>query len=125
MTTKILVADDDDGYRFPIVTLLQDFGFETKEATNRIELTEFAPNSDIWIIDIRLPTEMQEGLLAVQDLVNQDIFPCHPVIFISVLHESLASDNLKIIESSSINYVWLEKPFELEQLLVTINKFLA
>ncbi len=60
MSTTILVADDDDGYRFPIVSLLEDHGFTVLEATNEEDVIRHAPNAQLWIVDVRLPSGANE-----------------------------------------------------------------
>ena len=123
MTTRILVADDDAGYLFPIRNLFEDYGYEVLEATDRAQVVGHGRNADVWIIDVRLPTGEMEGILAVQELVEQGIRPRHPVVFISVIPASFAAEKLAPL-NGKVDYEWVEKPFELEFLLVKIQGFL-
>lgn len=123
MGIRILVADDDAGYRFPIKNLFEDYAYEVLEATNRQDVVNMGVGADVWIIDVRLPTGEMEGILAVRDLVEQGIQPPHPVIFISVNPESLAEEKLAALKGK-VRYEWVEKPFELEFLLAKVEGFL-
>lgn len=124
---KIVVADDDDGIREPIVSLLQDHGFFILEARTEEELLMHAanPNAVLWIIDVRLPTRSYEGILAVKDLHAKGIIPKLPILFISVEAEDFAQDKLEGLKKLGVKYEWLEKPFELEYLLRRIQTFLC
>lgn len=121
---KILVADDDEGYRFPMVSLFKDYGFEVLEATDQAEVLKHGREAGVWIIDVRLPTSAMEGIMAVQELVNNNIKPNCLVIFISVIPEELALDKLRALRDVGIKYEWIEKPLELEFLLEKVTKFL-
>ena len=125
MPYKILIADDDAGYRYPLRHLFEDFTYEVCEAADYDGVIERAPECDIWIIDVRLPTRKQEGILAVHELArNRNNPPRHPVIFISVLGQSFCTDNLLKLEKLGVQYVWIEKPFELELLLTQVNRLI-
>ncbi len=54
---KILIADDDIAYRFPISCMLGDFGYEVVEARDVEELRRHANGAPIWIVDARLPSK--------------------------------------------------------------------
>jgi DNA-binding response OmpR family regulator len=117
----VLVADDDEGYRFPISSMLRDFGYNVCEADDVNGLREHASNADIWVVDVRLP-ERLEGIDAVETLRTEGMKPKFGVIFISVLSESDCGAHLKYLPR--VEYRWIEKPFELEYLLNTINNMI-
>jgi CheY-like chemotaxis protein len=122
--TTVLIADDDEGLRFPIVSLFEDFGFTVLQAESEEEVLKDCEQADIWIIDARLPSGAYEGIRAVQRLVEEkEIKPKHSVIFISVDPESFAEDRLVFLSDKSVKYVWVEKPFEPEFLLHMVNRF--
>lgn len=110
--SSVLVADDDAGYRYPIAMLLQDEGFKVTMVESRDALVEAAPAADIWIVDVRLPTNEQEGIQAVRQLVENGVRSVAPVIFISVTPESFADEQLGWLRHHGVDYEWLEKPFE-------------
>ncbi len=121
MCARILVADDDDGYRYPIRCVLEDHGFEVVEAVNKAEAIEHAESSDLWIIDVRLPSAEMEGIVAVTELADRGIK--RDLIFMSVLPEEMASAQLGKLRNASVDFDWLEKPFDLQVLLATIRKY--
>ena len=125
MPHQILVADDDDGFRYPIVNLLEDYGFEVVEAKSREEVLERAEASALWIIDVRLPSSKMEGILAVHELARRGTLSAYPVIFVSVLPEDFARERLSELAEARVRYFWLEKPFELELLKAKVNELLA
>ncbi|MGD8453247.1 MAG: response regulator [Phycisphaerae bacterium] len=126
MPYRILVADDDDGFRFPVVNLFRDYGYEVLEAVDRNGVMEEAPKCDIWFVDVRLPTGQQEGILAVYDLVkSRKQVPRYPVIFISVLEASFAAGNLRKLDDLQVRYEWIQKPCELELLLEHVRDILS
>jgi DNA-binding response OmpR family regulator len=118
---RVLIADDDDGYRFPLKNLLDDYEYEVLEARNKEELIRQAQGADVWVIDARLPTEEMEGIEAVRELGERGTIPRHPVLFISVMPEDNVKVKLDSLKGKGIPYEWVEKPFELELLLRRIQ----
>jgi DNA-binding NtrC family response regulator len=121
MAEKVLIADDDDGYRFPIVAMFHDEGADVIEVESKEQVIEQAPQADFWVIDVRLPTVAREGIIAVCELAKAGFRPQNPVIFISVDTENDAKKELDELRQHNVAYRWLEKPFELERLLNTIK----
>lgn len=121
MTLKVLVADDEEGYRWPLAKMLSDSDFEVLEASDYDEAVRLGREADIWVIDVRLPTSKNEGILVVRQLVEENVTSSYPVFFISVLPESLANEELDILRQWGVRYEFLEKPFEPEFLLKRIN----
>ncbi len=117
----VLVADDDPGILFCIVTILEDHGFNVLQAKSEEELLKHASLAELWIVDARLPTNGYEGILAVAELHDKGIKPDVPIIFMSVDVESFALQRLSALKSKGINYEWLEKPFELQYLLQRVS----
>ncbi|MCP4676335.1 MAG: response regulator [Deltaproteobacteria bacterium] len=120
---KILVADDDDGYRVPIVNILQDFGYAVAEATDKAGVLKHATEIDTLVVDVRLPSQEMEGIAAVRELAQPG--KRYTVVFISVLPQDLAKDKLKELEDLNIRYSWLVKPFELQRLLEVIEEMMS
>jgi DNA-binding response OmpR family regulator len=122
MGLKVLIAEDDDAFRFPIANFLEDVGFEVIEAENYDRAVELAREADIWVIDVRLPTNKHEGILAVKDLAERGIRSAYPVYFISVIPLSLAENELQYLRQHNISFDWIEKPFEPELLIKRIRE---
>lgn len=110
----VLVADDDDGYRFPIKACLEDHGFTVIEATTREEVIALGPGAQIWVVDVRLPTAEMEGIQAVRSLLEAGTRP-HYVVFISVIPQENVTERLSI--PGFVKSDFLGKPFELQVLL--------
>jgi CheY-like chemotaxis protein len=119
----VLVADDDDSIRFPIVSILEDYGYQVLEAITESDLIDQAPKAAVWIVDVRLPSRAYEGLLGVAQLVKSGTMPRFPVLFISVDAASYADAELNALRDLGVQFEWLEKPFELELLLEKLKDF--
>lgn len=122
---KILVIDDDVGFRYPIESILREFGFTVEADSEEDGLERKGPNCDLWVIDVRLPTNAHEGLLAVDSLLKKGVRPKHPIIFMSVDNQSLAKTKLEALSAQGIVFVWLEKPIEPEYLLRVVLQHLS
>ncbi len=124
MNRTILIADDDFGYRSPLVEMFEDFGFTVYEAIDKDQVRDFASHSAVWIVDVRLPTVQQEGIEIVQELVERGVKPAYPVVFISALPKTFQDTENKLLKLD-FEYVWKEKPFELEDVLRTVQGFMG
>jgi len=122
-TTTILVADDDVGYRFIISNFLRDYGYHVIEAANESEIKSQASEANLWVFDVRLPTSKLEGIIVAKELLDRSIYPQYPILFMSVLPESMAYE-LQELKERSIPYEWIKKPFEIELLLSKIEKYI-
>ena len=126
MPATILIADDEHGYRSAIADMFADAGFEVLEAESEEEVVSRAPQADVWIIDVRLPTREREGIRAVSHLIDEGKRPAFPVVFISVDSEAEADENDQVasFRKRSVPYEWYQKPFEPEFLLEQVQSHL-
>ena len=115
--TSVLIADDDAGFRVPLQNLFEDFGYDVRAVADKQGVLEMAPRSDVWIVDVRLPTSAYEGIAAIQELADRQVISRYPVVFISVQPEELCRESLQSLADRGISFQWIEKPFELEHLL--------
>ena len=120
----ILLADDDRGIREPLTVLLQYKGFTVVQASSEPEMRRCAQDCDVWIIDVRLPSKDYEGILAVFTLANSGVRCKHSIIFISVDSKEMAAKHLQGLSDLGIQFEWIEKPFEFEYVLKTVNRIL-
>jgi DNA-binding response OmpR family regulator len=118
---SILLVDDDDGIRSPLASLLTDHHFKVLAAATEEEMRKHATATQIWIIDVRLPSKDYEGILAVAALAKDGVRSEYPVVFISVDPEKQAQDHLAGLRELGIDYIWLEKPFEFQLLLQRVD----
>jgi putative nucleotidyltransferase with HDIG domain len=115
---QILVVDDEDAIREVIGTLLEAQGYQcTVVATGRAALAELKRGSpDLVISDIIMP-EMN-GLHLLAQVRAQD--PEIPVIMVTAMHDIAIA--LQALRDGAYDY--LLKPFEREQLYVSVRRAL-
>ena len=113
---KILIADDEQGIRRMLCLLLEDEGYEVKTVENGKEavdiLLKFSP--DIVLLDQQMPA--MTGVEALEKI--KSLNPNQIVVLISAYGSiSLAVDAVK-----KGAYDFIEKPFDNDKLVLTINR---
>ncbi len=114
----ILVADDDPSIRSLLKTFLENEGFAVSEAKNGAEVIGRLNNGskpDLVVMDVRMP-EMS-GIDVLQKINEQGIEV--PVLLMTAY--GTANLAIKAIQLGAHDYI--TKPFELEEVLHTINRF--
>lgn len=122
---KILLADDDDAHAFVLRTLLEDHGFVVICASSEAEIRQSAEEVTLWVIDVRLPTNSYEGILAVFSLAREGVRSNVPILFISIDTEGMARSHLEGLQQLGIQYKWIMKPFEMQFFLEQVQSILA
>lgn len=114
----LLLVEDDPNLGFVTKDSLENEGYQiTWEKGGEDALTSFCAQSyDLCIIDIMLP--QKDGFELVKDIrtINQQV----PIIFVSA--KSMDEDKIKGLKLGSDDYVC--KPFNIEELLLRIEKLL-
>src|SRR5919206_1836388 len=114
---RILIADDDGAIR----NLLKDFlggeGFETVEARSGKEVLQAASTTapDLMLLDLRMPD--WDGMEVMRRLKERDLGV--PVILMTAYGTS--SSAIQAIQLGAFDYI--TKPFELEDVLLTVQRF--
>src|ERR687885_979062 len=114
---RILVADDDGAIR----NLLKDFlggeGFETVGARSGKEVLQAASatSPDLMLLDLRMPD--WDGMEVMRRLKERDLGV--PVILMTAYGTS--SSAIQAIQLGAFDYI--TKPFELEDVLLTVQRF--
>jgi two-component system, NtrC family, response regulator AtoC len=114
---RILIADDDGAIR----NLLKDFlggeGFETVEARSGKEVLQTAGTAapDLMLLDLRMPD--WDGMEVMRRLKERDLGV--PVILMTAYGTS--SSAIQAIQMGAFDYI--TKPFELEDVLLTVRRF--
>ena len=114
---RILVADDDGAIR----NLLKDFlggeGFETVEARSGKEVLQAASATapDLMLLDLRMPD--WDGMEVMRRLKERDLGV--PVILMTAYGTS--SSAIQAMQLGAFDYI--TKPFELEDVLLTVQRF--
>jgi two-component system nitrogen regulation response regulator NtrX len=116
--TDILIVDDERDIRELIADILQDEGFQTRTAANSDEaiaaLNEGEPS--LMILDIWLKDSRMDGIDILKQVKRNN--PDVPVIIIS------GHGNIEIAVAAIRQgaYDFIEKPFNIDQLMVVINR---
>ena len=114
---RILVADDDADIRHLLKTFLEEESYEVSEAPNGEEALEGIREGgyDLVLLDMRLPG--MTGLDVLRQLREKqgDV----PVILMT----AYGSPNIAIQASSLGVYDYITKPFELDDVLLNINRY--
>lgn len=114
---RILVADDDTAIRQLLRTLLEEGGYGVEEATTGQEALDGLKSGayDLVLLDMRLPG--MTGIEVLKQLREKtgDV----PVIFIT----AYGSPNIAIQASSLGAYSYITKPFELDDVLHTVDLY--
>ena len=118
--TDILIVDDERDIRELIADILQDEGFQTRTAANSDEaiaaLNEAEPS--LMILDIWLKDSRMDGIDILKQVKRNT--PDVPVIIIS------GHGNIEIAVAAIKQgaYDFIEKPFNIDQLMVVLNRAL-
>ena len=116
--TDILIVDDERDIRELIADILQDEGFQTRTAANSDEaiaaLNEGEPS--LMILDIWLKDSRMDGIDILKQVKRNN--PDVPVIIIS------GHGNIEIAVAAIKQgaYDFIEKPFNIDQLMVVITR---
>ena len=114
---RILIADDDQAIR----NLLKDFlggeGYETTEARSGKEVLQAAAaaSPDLMLLDLRMPDS--DGMEVMRRLKERDV--AVPVVLMTAYGTS--SSAIQAMQLGAFDYI--TKPFELEDVLLTVQRF--
>ena len=116
--TTVLVAEDDSTIRRNLVRLLQSEGYRTIEAADGDEALAGvqANNPDAVLLDLKMPG--RDGLKVLAEL--QPLLADLPVIVITALGGSAAA--IEAMRRGAYDY--LSKPFDLDEVLLTLKRAL-
>ncbi|HKP54181.1 MAG TPA: sigma-54 dependent transcriptional regulator [Chloroflexia bacterium] len=114
---RILVADDDTDIRILLKTFLEDEGYTVSEAASGQEALDGVRSGayDLVLLDMRLPG--MTGMDVLKQLREKQ--GNVPVILMT----AYGSPNIAIQASSLGAYSFITKPFELDDVLLTISRY--
>ena len=120
MAREILIVDDEADIRMLITGILDDEGFETREASNSTEtLDEIRKRRpDLVILDVWLQNSELDGIEVLTKLKRTD--PSLPVVIISG-HGTIGTA-VQAIKLGA--YDFIEKPFKSDRLLLVVERAL-
>ena len=116
---RILVADDDSGIRSLILELFEDEGYDVDEAANGaavIDALKSGDPPDLVLMDVRMPDVT--GLDVLRTLSEQGDGPFPIIVMTAYGSASIAID---AIQFGAYDYV--TKPFDLEDVLIRVQRF--
>jgi len=115
--TKVLVVDDEEEVRENLCEFLGGHGFAAVEAVDGEEALakSFTEKPDLILLDLRLPKV--DGYQVCQTLKGNPITSVIPIIILTALNAT--PQKIKGIEYGADDYI--EKPFDLEELLARIR----
>jgi DNA-binding response OmpR family regulator len=116
MRKKILIAEDDKDILFILDMILNDAGFKVEPLNEGSSIVGRKSDwPDLFILDKHLPTI--DGIALCKYLKLQETTKNIPIIMISSYHKL----KRKAKEAGVDDF--LEKPFDIKELLTTINKY--
>ena len=112
---KILVADDEENYRYLFQQSLQKAGHQVKTAVNGVEAIRILRDEqfDLALIDVRMAPMDGFELLKI---IRKE-FPSIKTIMISAYHSSTTSQQSQQLGANC----YLKKPVEVNELIDTIK----
>ena len=115
--TKVLVVDDEEDVRGTLNEFLGEHGFAVVEAIDGEEALakSFTEKPDLILLDLRLPKV--DGYQVCQTLKGNPITSVIPIIMLTALNAT--PQKVKGIEYGADDYI--EKPFDLEELLARVR----
>ena len=118
--TKIMVVDDEPDLREMINLMMQKEGFQTNVAESGMDflekIDEFQP--DLVTLDVMMP-----GLTTKEILEKLKEKSSNPKIILLTVVRYSEEEKKKILEMGNI-IDYLTKPFEIDDLIKTVNKHL-
>lgn len=115
--TKVLVVDDEEDVRSTLCEFLGEHGFAAVEAADGEEALakSFTEKPDLILLDLRLPKV--DGYQVCQTLKGNPITSVIPIIMVTALNAT--PQKVMGMEYGADDYI--EKPFDLEELLARIR----
>jgi two-component system, NtrC family, response regulator AtoC len=114
---RILIADDDQAIRGLLKDFLGGEGYETIEARSGKEVLQAAGTAspDLMLLDLRMPD--WDGMEVMRRLKERDLSV--PVVLMTAYGTS--SSAIQAMQLGAFDYI--TKPFELEDVLLTVQRF--
>ncbi len=114
----LLVVDDDQAHRLMLTTLMQEWGYRTKEAEDGQDALDMVRDTpvDLVLMDMRMPN--MDGIEATKAIHKHN--PAIPIIVITAY--SSVPTAVEALKSGAFDYV--TKPIDFESLRVTLERSL-
>lgn len=121
MAHDILIVDDESDIRMQIAGILEDEGYQTREASNSAEALAAVANRQpsLMILDVWLANSEYDGI-QILEIVRRD-HPSLPVVMIS----GHGTFDMAVSATKKGAYDFISKPFKTDVLLLTIERALS
>ena len=117
---SILLVDDSASMREMVSFTLKGVGHEVSEAEDGVEALEFANKTavDLVVTDVNMPN--MDGITLTAELRKLDSYKFIPILILTTETGSVRKEQGKVAGATG----WIEKPFDPDHLLGTINRVL-
>lgn len=117
---SILLVDDSASMREMVSFTLKGVGHEVSEAEDGVEALEFAKKTpvDLVVTDVNMPN--MDGITLTAELRKLDSYKFIPILILTTETGSVRKEQGKVAGATG----WIEKPFDPDNLLGTINRVL-
>ena len=114
---QILIADDDPSIRLLLRNFLEGEGYDTTEAKSGGEVLRMLPQAtpDLMILDLKMPE--WDGIEVMKKLGEQNLKV--PVLLMTA--HGTSNSAIQAIQAGAFDYI--TKPFELDDVLLTLRRF--
>ncbi len=114
---QIMIADDDPSIRLLLRNFLEGEGYDTTEAKSGGEVLRMLPQAtpDLMILDLKMPE--WDGIEVMKKLGEQNLKV--PVLLMTA--HGTSNSAIQAIQAGAFDYI--TKPFELDDVLLTLRRF--
>ncbi len=121
MNKTVLSVDDSASIRQMVSFTLESAGYKVVTAVDGRDALQQLKNQgvDMVITDLNMPN--LDGLGLIKDLRTQKDYKFTPIVFLTTESEDSKKQQAKAAGASG----WIVKPFQQEQLLAVVRKFLG
>jgi len=118
LTKRILIVDDEEGYRKVLSNSLSDIGYETTVVTNGLEALEAMRRKTYTAVLLDLQMPGMDGIELLEE-IQKVPYPCNIVIITAYTCEDMAR---KAICKGAKKVI--RKPFSMDDITLCLNEIL-
>ena len=117
---SILLVDDSTSMREMVSFTLREAGHDVSEAEDGVEALAFAKTKavNLVITDVNMPN--MDGILLTAELRELDDYKFIPILILTTETGTAKKEQGKVAGATG----WIEKPFDPDHLLATVNRVL-
>jgi len=117
---NILLVDDSTSMREMVSFTLREAGHDVSEAEDGVEALEFARKTSVNLVitDVNMPN--MDGITLTGELRTLDDYKFVPILILTTETGTAKKEQGKVAGATG----WIEKPFDPDHLLATVNRVL-